>query len=135
MRNRYTYLIEINRGDGTWRLSRRASQLFSRDPKSVARAILEQWIIGHPDQVRGGERISVHGPAAAPHLENPGASVRVTVLDQADDESAVPVAVAYLGHDERDLGSPRRSTATVRLLQKGRRQLGRRLRGGMSEAA
>lgn len=136
MRNRFAYHIEVSRGDGKWRLIARRSDLFSRDPKSIARSILEQWIIGHPERVKGGERISVYGPRAAPHLDNGGATVRVTVFRDAHaGNTRVLAAVAYLGHDERDYRwGPGPATAATGLFARGRRHLGRRLLGHMPEA-
>lgn len=137
MRNRFAYQIEVSRGDGRWHLMTRRAEAFTRDPKSVARSILEQWIIGHPDKVKGGERISVYGPTAAPHLDNGGASVRVTVFNgEHANDAQVPAAVAYLGPDERDYRwSPGPTATASSLLARGRRHLGRRLRGRMPEAA
>lgn len=104
MRQRYTYEIETTHDGTTWRRTARDSDTFSRTAPAVARALLETWVIDHPGKLDGGERIVVHDPVHHPHddeHERIAPTVRVRIY-AGDNGAAEPIAIGYLGHDERD---------------------------------
>ncbi|WP_020580279.1 hypothetical protein [Actinopolymorpha alba] len=102
MRERFTYEISTSTQDGQWKPAVIRDDTFSRDPESIARSLLEQWIIDHQGRLSGG-RVFVFGGS---HRETPDhiiATVRVRVYhgDLYTRESQ-PAAVAYLGHAKSD---------------------------------
>lgn len=102
MRERYTYDIATSASDGRWIASVIREDTFSRDPESIARSLLEQWIIDNQGRLPGG-RVFVYGGADRSDSVYIMASVRVRVFRGAgDNHDVVPVAVAYLGHAESD---------------------------------
>jgi hypothetical protein len=116
MRELYTYEISTIERDGLWRLSHIDNETFTRDPKSIARALLERWIIGNHDKLTGGERILVYGNLA--HPEKIVAKVRVQVYRGGfDGRDRQPVAVAYLGHADSDFPSTRQAGRLRRRLR------------------
>lgn len=106
MRERYTYEIHTTQDGTTWKQTVRADDVFSRAAPAVARSLLENWIIDHPDRLTGGERIVVHDPIHHPHdddFERISPKVRVRVFaGSATDKAEVAIATGFLGHDERD---------------------------------
>lgn len=108
MRERYTYEIATRSQDGQWRTALRRDDTFSRDPASIARSLLEQWIIDHQGKLPGGRVFIYRGSHQLSDRITP--SVRVQVfrgaLQEREDQ---PVAVAYLGHAERDYPRNRQS--------------------------
>jgi hypothetical protein len=116
MRELYTYEISTIERDGLWRLSHIDDETFTRDPKSIARALLERWIIGNHDKLTGGERILVYGNLNQP--EKIVAKVRIRVYKGGiDGRDQRPVAVAYLGHAESDFPSTRQTGRLRRRLR------------------
>lgn len=104
MKERYTYEIATNRrgGDG-WQRAVLRDDTFSRTPASVVRSLLESWIIDHPDQLTGGERVRVYDAATRTPVDRADGRVRVRVYrGKASDHEAEPAAVGYLALDERD---------------------------------
>lgn len=103
MTERYTYEIATTGHGGGWQRTTLRDDTFSRDPASAARALLELWIIDHPGELSGGERVRVYsaGSRDAPtHMER-GVRVRV-YRGSLDDHEAEPAAYGYISHDERD---------------------------------
>ena len=94
-----TYEIETSDYDGVWEgEGRRESRSdLERDPDDVARAVLEVWVMDHPDDVDGGVRMQVFGDDPddypADELSNVRAFVYVGKLEDHDDN---PAAAAYL---------------------------------------
>ena len=107
MRERYTYEIATSTPDGRWTSTVIRDDTFSRDPRSIARSLLEQWIIDHQGRLPGG-RVFVYGGSASPDSVRIIATVRVRVYrgDLYHHEHE-PVAVAYLGHAESEFGRSR----------------------------
>lgn len=103
MKERYTYEIATNRDGAGWHQTALRDDTFSRDPTSVARALLESWIIDHPGELTGGERIRVYDVTSR-HAPGDGAGrVRVRVYrGPLKTHEADPAAYGFLGHDERD---------------------------------
>jgi hypothetical protein len=104
MKERYTYEIATN-GDGTdpWHRTALRDDTFSRDPASVARALLESWIIDHPGELTGGERIHVYDVTSRHPPGDRAGRVRVRVYRGAlSSHDVEPAAYGFLGHDERD---------------------------------
>jgi hypothetical protein len=103
MKERYTYEIATTDHSGAWQQTTLRDDTFSRDPASVARALLESWIIDHPRELTGGERVRVYSAASrdAPTDMERGVRVKVYRGSLADHESE-PAAYGYVSHDERD---------------------------------
>ncbi|HEY8455019.1 MAG TPA: hypothetical protein VIL34_05465 [Actinopolymorphaceae bacterium] len=105
MRERYTYDIAISTPDGQWVSTVIEDATFSRDPRSIARSLLEQWIIDHQGRLPGGRVFVFDGNRAATNLV---ASVRIRVYrGDLHNHDPHPVAIAYLGHAESDYPRPR----------------------------
>lgn len=103
MRQRLTYDIAVSEDGATWASMVRGDELFSRTPEEVARSVLESWIIEHPEQLTGGERVIVPTERHPYDAETITAKVRVQLFTgPADSASGEPVMVGYLGHDKRD---------------------------------
>ncbi|MEQ4207900.1 hypothetical protein ABN028_31930 [Actinopolymorpha sp. B17G11] len=102
MRERYTYDIATTTPDGRWLSSVISEDSFSRDPRSIARSLLEQWIIDHQGRLPGG-RVYVYGGSDGEEPNNIVATVRVRVYrGDLRNREAQPVAVAYLAHAASD---------------------------------
>jgi hypothetical protein len=108
MRERYTYEIATRSQNGSWRIALIHDDTFSRDPESIARSLLEQWIIDHQGKLPGGRVFIYRGQHQLSDRITPTVRVRVFRGGLQDRENA-PVAVAYLGHAERDYPRPRQS--------------------------
>ncbi|WP_460518966.1 hypothetical protein [Flindersiella endophytica] len=114
MRERFTYEVAIwvdgcgGGGRGQWWVTLIREDTFSRDAGSIARSLLEQWIVGHRGQLRGGGRVFVYdGRAAARNRraapQHLAATVRVRVFSGSLAlRDADPVAVAYLAEATPD---------------------------------
>jgi hypothetical protein len=104
VRQRYTYEISTSASGDRWTQDVLADDTFSRDPRSVARALLESWVIDNPGRVTGGERILVRfAEDPGPVAEHVTAKVRVRVFRGGlRDHPPHPVAIGYLGHRDRD---------------------------------
>lgn len=113
MRELYRYEIFTIENDGLWKTAFSDHETFTRDPKSIARALLERWIIGNRDKLTGGERILVYGRFIHPRDIEAKVQVRVYRVGSAP-ENRRPIAVAYLGHSERDFPTPVRSAGRLR---------------------
>lgn len=101
MRELYRYEIRTIERDGLWKQVHSDHETFTRDPKSIARALLERWIIGNRDKLTGGERILVYSRFI--HPSDIAAKVQVRVYRSGGGpENRRPIAVAYLGHMDRD---------------------------------
>jgi hypothetical protein len=122
VRERYTYEISTSESGDRWNQDVLADDTFSRDPRAVARALLESWVIDNPGRVTGGERILVR------HAEDPGhtseqiaAKVRVRVFRGGlRDHPPHPVAIGYLGHRDRDFPVDDEPSPLDQLKAKGR---------------
>jgi hypothetical protein len=103
MKERFTYEIATNdHGDG-WEHAGLRDGMFSRAPVSVVRSLLETWIIDHPEQLTGGERVRVYETPGRRPVNDTGGRVRVRVYrGKVTDHEAEPAAVGYLALDERD---------------------------------
>jgi hypothetical protein len=100
MRERYRYEIATSAQNGRWTPAVIRTDTFSRDPESIARGLLEQWIIDHAGRLRGG-RVIVYTSATRAESARLLATVRVRVYKAEADDGAAPVAVAYLGEFDR----------------------------------
>lgn len=106
MKQRYTYEIETSDSSGRWSEAVVRDDVFSRDAMSVARALLENWVIDHPRRLTGGERILVRDPELHPDADQLRGTIRVRVFrGDLRDHAPKPSAIGYLGHDERDFTS------------------------------
>lgn len=106
MKQRYTYEIETRDADGRWSEAIVRDDVFSRDAMSVARALLENWVIDHPGRLTGGERILVRDPAVDADADQLSGTIRVRVFrGDLRDHAPRPEAIGYLGHDDRDFTS------------------------------
>ena len=106
MRERFTYDI-ANWVDGRWSITLIREDTFSRDAGSIARGLLEQWIVGHRGRLRGGGRVFVYAGRAARRAapQHLAASVRVRVYaGSLAVRDADPAAVAYLAEATPDNG-------------------------------
>jgi hypothetical protein len=95
----YTYEIETSAYDGTWESEgRRESRSdLDRHPDEVARAVLEGWVMDHPDDVDGGVRMQVFGDDPGDYPPDDLTNVRVFVFEgKLDDHDERPAAAAYL---------------------------------------
>jgi hypothetical protein len=105
MKERFTYEIATNDHGGGWEQAVLRDGMFSRAPVSVARSLLESWIIDHPAKLTGGERVRVYetpGRRPVDHTDA-GGRVRVRVYrGKVTDHEVAPAAVGYLAFDERD---------------------------------
>jgi hypothetical protein len=129
MKARFTYEIATSAGDGRWTTEVGRTQTFVRQPREIARSLLELWIMEHRSEVPGGARVMVYGGLTrmAPAV----AYVRVRLYSgDTIDETARPVAIAYLG--ERASDCPVKHLGLVqrwRLAREYRRHLARRQNG------
>lgn len=125
MRERYTYEISVN-DDDRWKQEILADDTFHREPRAIARSLLEGWVIDNPGRA-GGERIIVRDltePGAADANGEVSASVRVRVFRGAlREHEPEPVAIGYLGHDEHDLAAYEVENPLRELRSKGRELL------------
>lgn len=104
MRERFTYEI-ANWLDGRWNVTLIREGTFSRDAASIARSLLEQWIVGHASELAGGTRVFVYAGRDARRSgpQHLAASVRVRVFaGSLTLRDADPVAVAYLAEARSD---------------------------------
>jgi hypothetical protein len=107
MRERYTYEIATSTSDGRWNPTVVRDDTFSRDPRSIARSLLEQWINDHQGRLPGG-RVFVYAGSASTDSARIIATVRVRVFrGDLYHREHEPVAVAYLGHAESEFGRSR----------------------------
>lgn len=121
MRERYTYEIATDERDGEWKRVIRREDTFSRDPASIVRALLENWVIEHPDELSGGERIHITHPRRRIVAEPVGARVRVRLYSGSLHQHAPePIGVGFLGHDARDFAGPDRGETADRLRKLGK---------------
>jgi len=82
----YTYRVDILEGD-TWRTDIVAEDqtVDGRSSTDIARAIVEGWIVDHPEQLSGGGRVTVlDGAPDDPDLER-HARVKVRIYEPAPD--------------------------------------------------
>lgn len=95
----YTYRIDISEYDGNWRTFTQAqtrSTLNARNPKNVARATLENYIVDYPEELGGGERVAIYGEDDTYPPDN-HTHVRVFVFrGSLDEHEPEPCAAAYL---------------------------------------
>lgn len=121
MRERYTYEIATDGQNGEWKRVIRREDTFSRDPASIVRALLENWVIEHPDELGGGERIHITHPRRRVVPEPNSAKVRVRLFAGAlHQHRPEPVGIGFLAHDDRDFASSESTLAVNRLRQIGR---------------
>lgn len=96
----YTYRLDIAEQRGYWQsltLAQPRTSLDSRKPKAVARAVLERWILDHPSQVRGADRLEIYGDDIGDYPPDTLAYVRVWVFrGTPDDHEDKPAAAGYL---------------------------------------
>jgi hypothetical protein len=104
MRTYYKYKIAILTDD-RWQVTVVQNQNFSRDPRSIARQLLEQWIIGQRGRLPGGRIVVVYGGRyGIPEGIIPTVRVQVYRSGPAGEDGPL-AAVAYLGHTIRDYGA------------------------------
>lgn len=115
MRTAHSFCLEVRDEEGRWSMAVFDHGLYSRDPAAIARSVVEQWIIGHPRELQGGERVTIVRARDEPTAERVSAldaqaSVRVQVYaGNLLRHARRPEAVAYLGFDDPVLGAERRS--------------------------
>ncbi|GAB3418209.1 hypothetical protein [Flindersiella endophytica] len=104
MKTFYKYKIALLT-EGRWQVTVVEKRNFSRDPRSIARQLLEQWIIGQQGHLPGGRIVVVYGGNdGAPAGIIP--TVRVQVYRSGPTGEDGPLtAAAYLGHAMRDYGA------------------------------
>jgi hypothetical protein len=99
----FTYRLDVAEQRGTWEsltLAQPRTSLDSRRPKDVARAVLERWILDHPGQVQGADRLKVFGDDFGDYPPDAVAHVRVWVFRGTPEEhEEKPAAAAYLVDD------------------------------------
>lgn len=122
MKQRYTYEIAVNEDD-RWKREVLADDTFHREPRAIARSLLEGWVIDNPGRA-GGERIIVRDLTEPDSEEVDGevdARVRVRVFRGAlREHEPEPVAIGYLGHDAHDLAAYEVPNPLRELRAKGR---------------
>ncbi|GAB3428430.1 hypothetical protein [Flindersiella endophytica] len=124
MKTRFTYEIATSEGDGRWTTEVGRTQTFVRQPREIARSLLELWILEHRGDVPGGARVMVYGGLT--RVRPPVAYVRVRIYED-DATDARPVAVAYLGERASDYPDNRIGLVrSWRLAREYRRHLARR---------
>jgi hypothetical protein len=100
MSESFTYHVDVSNYDAKWRtliIDQTRSTLSERDPKDVARAILEDWIVDHPGDVGGAERVEVHGDNVEHYPDDLVSHVRVWIFrGPVNAHEAYPAAAAYL---------------------------------------
>ncbi|GAB3424401.1 hypothetical protein [Flindersiella endophytica] len=102
----YTYEL-ATLVDGHWQTTIHAEREFTRDPRSIARGLLEQWIIGRAQHLPGGGRVVVCG-RRRPDRQCANASVRVRVYPgRLDGHTPGPAATAYLTRGAQESGHRR----------------------------
>lgn len=135
MREHYTYEIATSSGDGRWKVAVSRGHTFTRDPGSIARSVLETWILERRGDLPGGARVMVKGSFT---LAEPAvAYVRVRIfVGHVIHPDARPVAVAYLADPASGHRASRRRGGLWRLRWEYRRHLAsRRDRSARGEAA
>ncbi|WP_020580028.1 hypothetical protein [Actinopolymorpha alba] len=98
MAETYTYQVELFEGD-RWHTSITAEDhsVAGRSGADIARAILEDWIIDHPQDLAGGGRVSVFGDDPSEYPPDALVRVRVRVFRGGlEVHEPEPAAVAYL---------------------------------------
>jgi hypothetical protein len=112
MRERFTYEI-ANWLDGRWNVTLIREDTFSRDAASIARSLLEQWIVGHARELAGGTRVFVYAGRDAARRSAPKS------LDRAQEATQPQTATpADRGETEHGRARPERTrhlAATVRV--------------------
>lgn len=111
MRELYTYEIASTTPEGRWTPVVIRTGWFSRDPESIARGLLESWILDYRGRLVSGQIYAFGKPERA-NSARLVASVRVRVFKGGDVDvsTAKPVAIALLGRPDlsrsrdRDLG-------------------------------
>lgn len=98
MRERYTYVIQTRGRDDGWRPGPAGEGSSLRDPRSIARSLLERWVIDHPGRATGGVRLIVSAGGTEPEHVHVTVRVRVYAVGRHG-PGARPVASAYLGYE------------------------------------
>jgi hypothetical protein len=105
MKTFYKYKIAVLT-EGRWQVTVVEKRNFTRDPRSIARQLLEQWIIGQRGRPLPGGRIVVVYGANDGAPAGITATVRVQVYASGPaGEDGPMAAAAYLGHAVRDYGA------------------------------
>lgn len=105
MRGRYSYRIQMRGRDGRWNAGIAREDSFVRDPRAIARSLLERWVIDHPGRAKGGLRILATDAIDEPEYFH--AAVRVQVFrGSLREHPRGPAAAAYLGYDVEEPGGP-----------------------------
>ena len=94
----YTYEIAVADGD-VWRVTQadEVHPVIDRDAKETARAVLEDWLLDHPNDVEGGERLEVFGRNTHDYPPDVQTQVRVWVYrGPLEAREVEPAAAAYL---------------------------------------
>jgi hypothetical protein len=98
--DRYVYVIAVSDFDGKWRdvqVTQSRQTLQGRQPRAIARAILEDWVVDNPDQLAGGERMQVYGGNSHDYPPDEYAHVRVLIYPGTlANHDVDPAAAAYL---------------------------------------
>lgn len=108
MADHYSYEVALHTGDA-WRITDTGdlAQVPDRDPKETARALLQDWVLDHPRDLVGGQRLEVFGddPGSYPPESRTGARAWV-FRGRSRAHEQLPTAAAYLVTEPEDLGEP-----------------------------
>ncbi|MFD2079310.1 hypothetical protein SAMN05421678_11536 [Actinopolymorpha cephalotaxi] len=101
MRELYTYEIASTTPEGRWTPVVIRTGWFSRDPESIARGLMESWILDYRGRLTSGQIYAFGKPERA-NSARLVASVRVRVFrgGDVDVSTAKPVAIALLGRPD-----------------------------------
>lgn len=118
MSERYAYDVATMDVDGDWTVDLSGQDVFSRDPASTARSLLERWIHDNCRQLTGGGRVLVFAGSKAArsgHLDGLAPNVRVRVFrtHNGNPHTRSLAAIAYLARVERDDDSTGRRNGLV----------------------
>lgn len=95
----YAYTIDTSDWDGAWQPDTAAEERtdHGRSAEDIARAILEGWILDHPEKVTGGARVAVFGDDSSAYPADRVTNLRVRIFrGPLDGGGERPEAVAYL---------------------------------------
>lgn len=103
MADPYTYTIDTSEWDGVWQPHSASDERtdHGRSSEDLARAVLEGWILDHPEKVTGGARVTVFGDDRDSYPDDQVTNLRVQIFRDPEEDaereaSRHPEAVAYL---------------------------------------
>lgn len=105
MRRLYAYEIATRPPGGEWTIVTAENDVFIRDPRSIARSIIERWIHENLRRLDGGRVVVTSGQGADLAPGGLAPYVRVRVF-----RGGTVVSVGYLGHLVADSELDRRES-------------------------